>query len=125
MPVPSRRFCGTPRRSAGCRPRGSRGTRGRSETCPYGAMVTPSAQTPERGRESEAAKDGLRLLERAPAPRRLAAIFGVPDARQLPALRDRNHRAFVEAPRRAPAINVFFRPEEEHRPSRVDDVLPP
>ena len=90
------------------------------------ALSTPSAaKVPERSRQSQRREQRLDVLDRRPPPLWRAAVGSEPGAGQPPGLFERQHRTRRQSPLRAPSIDVLFSPEEQHRFSREDDVVPP
>lgn len=79
-------------------------------------------QVPELIREPETVQDRLVLLTRARLPVRIDPI-APPFVRQFTQLRDGDRRA--RSSRTEPATDVLFRPEEIHRASSENDVVPP
>ena len=83
-----------------------------------------SVELPEVAGEVQLLEQGMGFVYSAPAPRGIAAIL-IPLAGQGPAGGRRKSGAAREIPTAAPAVNVLFRPEEEHGLSIKDDVVPP
>src|SRR3990170_6672305 len=83
-----------------------------------------AAQVPERTRQPEVSEDRLGFIERLAPPRR-AELVRIPDVRELPAHGGRHRAAPWEITRPAPSVDVLLRPEEQHRASRVANILPP
>ena len=79
-------------------------------------------EVPERIRESEIVQDRLVLVAGTRLPAWVDPI-APPGVRQLAQLRDADCR--TGSSRTEPATNVLFRPEEVHRASSEDDVVPP
>src|SRR4029077_3018420 len=85
-------------------------------------LVARSGELPERAGEAEPLEDRLVLLARVRNPARREPVVP-PGVRQLRELGDRDRRA--GGPAGEPAIYVLLRPEEIHRASGEDDVVPP
>ena len=83
-----------------------------------------TGKLPERPGQSGTREHGLRFVERESPPASLEAP-PVPRFRDRPHLLRREHRSLAQAAALAPSMYMLFRPEEEHRASREDDVLPP
>lgn len=81
-----------------------------------------SAEPPEVPGESEPFQDGLILLERVWVPVGREAV-APPLLRELGELRNEDRPAWFAASE--PALDVLLRPEEVHRASGEDDVIPP
>src|SRR5262249_23497658 len=80
------------------------------------------AEGPERLTEGHARPGGLVLVAGVRAPVRVDPV-GPPRVGEVAQLRRRDHRP--GRPIAQPAGDVLFRPEEVHRASREDDVVPP
>ena len=83
-----------------------------------------SVEFPEIAGELQLLEQSVGFVHRAAAPLGIAPIL-VPLACQRPADCGRKGSAPRQAPTAAPAVNVLFRPEEEHGLSIKDNVVPP
>src|SRR5580765_2052068 len=81
-------------------------------------------EPPERPRQSRALEHGLSLVGCEAPPASLEAS-PMPRFRDRPHLLRREHGALPQTAPLTPSTHMLFRPEEEHRASREDDVLPP
>src|SRR5262245_23515357 len=79
---------------------------------------------PERPLEPHPPEDGPHLRRTGPTRQRTQSIL-IPSNSQLPELLEAHQRPLWQSPRAAPLVDPFFRPEEEHGASCVDDVPPP
>src|SRR5262245_32864437 len=78
--------------------------------------------SPEIAAEPDAVEDRSVLLACVGLPPRVEAVVP-PRFREMGELPDRDRCPLRPAPE--PAVDVLFRPEEVHRASGVDDVVPP
>ena len=85
---------------------------------------TSRLEVPKRASETRASEHRLRFPRRKPPPAWLEPR-SMPRVRDRPQLLRRKHRATIQSAHLAPAIHMLLRPEEKHRASRKDDVLPP
>lgn len=83
-----------------------------------------SLQRPEWICQANSIENTLRFARRSRSPGWQSPIV-VPRPGQLPGVLKAEHRAADETLGVEPALQVFFRPEEEHRASREADVLVP
>ena len=79
-------------------------------------------EPPERTDQPEVVEDRLVLLSRVRPPIGRQPVMP-PRCSQLGELRDRDDGASLASGE--PPIDMAFRPEEQHRASRVADVVPP
>src|SRR5207248_2609954 len=89
----------------------------RKPTCRFG-----SGELPERADESQPVEDRLVLLTGVWHPVRCDPVVP-PGVREVAQCRGRNRGARL--PPSEPALDVLLRPEEIHRASGEDDVVPP
>ncbi len=88
-------------------------------------MTAPSvrlSKLPEATRQAEPPEDRLVLLSSVRLPVRSQPV-AVPGVRELADLSDRDRGTWLSFSQ--PGPEVLFRPEEIHRASREDDVVPP
>ena len=90
----------------------------------FGGKGSWSFHPPEGGAKSERFEQRFRLGCRFWAPAGREAI-AVPAGRQAPALRQSQRGTARDFPVAAPAIDVLFRPEEEHRFSGENEIFVP
>lgn len=83
------------------------------------------AKAPERRCQPQPRKQSLGLLNRFTPPCGLSPIWPIPRLRQALRLFQGQQRSALQFPLLTPMINMLFRPEEEHRLSVEDDVIPP
>lgn len=88
----------------------------------FSGLGIRGGQGPERIGEPEIGRDRLFLLTGAWPPVRIDPV-ALPGVRQFTQLGDGDRRA--GSPGTEPAADVLFRPEEIHRASSDDDVVPP
>src|SRR5438045_7777746 len=87
-------------------------------------MAASSAQPPEVAGQPKIGEQRLGLIDRVAPPVRIE-LPRVPSPRELPSGLKRQSPRARETARLAPVTRMFLRPEEQHRRSGEDDVLPP
>jgi hypothetical protein len=80
---------------------------------------------PEGGSQSKLHEQGFCLLNGLSSPCRIPPIRTIPSLCQAPALFQRQQCSARQFPLPTPVINMLFRPEEKHRLSAEDDIVPP
>ena len=86
--------------------------------------ITLGAQAPKRSGQPDAGQRRIRFVQCLSAPVG-AQNVRVPSLGKLPALLRGHGGTARQLPRSAPAVDVLFRPEDEHRRSGERDVVPP
>jgi len=79
---------------------------------------------PEFSRQADSGEGGFGLRHRFRTPIGIQSVR-VPFLSQSPSLTQRQRSSAWTVPLRAPAIDMLFRPEQEHGPSGEDDVVVP
>jgi hypothetical protein len=100
------------------------GRRGRFRDGVDGIPVAVRSRLPEGAREPDPFEDLPDLVAHGP-PGLGGEAVRVPGDRQLPELIEADQGTLFQVARAAPAIDVLFRPEEEHGASGVGEVVPP
>jgi len=93
-------------------------------SCLVVRSFTSRLEVPKRASEPRASEHSLRLRRRKPLPASVEPLT-MPRLRQRPQLLRREHRAAIQSAHLAPPVHMLFRPEDKHRASSKDDVLPP
>ena len=90
-----------------------------------GVNRTVSAQLPKWRRETQLCKERFRLIYGLASPFRFTPVWTVPGIGEPPRLIQRQRRSARKFPILAPLFDVLFVPEEQHRLSVEDYIVPP